>query len=107
MATIAFDNKENFKSQNVVNIQQVHHQQIIIENAREMELSYCETYQKNKPQSNSVAGGKNKTRLIVLCKTDQLCSIIVQLIPLIITELQELNKNRVEFKVAADKVNFH
>ncbi|KAG4076838.1 hypothetical protein HA402_004440 [Bradysia odoriphaga] len=38
--------------------QQVYHQQIIVENTvRDLDLSYCEFHQKNKPQSNSVAGG--------------------------------------------------
>lgn len=54
MATTNFDNKESFKTENV------HHQQIIIENPMEnhIHLSYCEMQQKNKPQSNSIIGGE-------------------------------------------------
>ncbi|KAJ6631722.1 hypothetical protein Bhyg_16378, partial [Pseudolycoriella hygida] len=49
----------DFKPQNGVHIQPMYHQQIIIENPRvdSINLSYCDIHQKNKPQSNSVAGG--------------------------------------------------
>lgn len=61
LATMDFSNKEHAKSFNVVQPQQVHHPQIIIENPlnNNIHLSYCEVQQKNKPQSNSVAGGKS------------------------------------------------
>lgn len=60
MATTEFKT-ENLKSSNFDNAQQVHHQQTIIECPRNhyiIQRSYCETLQKNKPQSNSVVGGE-------------------------------------------------
>lgn len=66
MATIDFNSKGNVEPpNNEFNVQQhhqqqqAHYQQIIIENSRNMNLSYCERHQKYKPQSQSVAGGKN------------------------------------------------
>lgn len=61
MATMDFSNKEHPKSFNVVHPEQVHHPQIIIiDNPlnNNIPLSYCEMLQKNKLQSNSIAGGK-------------------------------------------------
>lgn len=54
-------NKENLKFSNLANAEQVQYQQTIIQcpqNNYIIQRSYCETLQKNKPQSNSVIGGE-------------------------------------------------
>lgn len=68
-------NKENLKSSNFDNAQQVQ-QRTIIEFPRNnyiIQRSYCETLQKNKPQSNSVVGGEK------LCFSMQILSFISKL----------------------------
>lgn len=69
MATIDYNNQEKAGPYGWVQPPQVHHHhhpQIIIENPRNdiMKLSYCEIHQKNKPQSNSIAGGKTIKSLL-------------------------------------------